>query len=148
MPAMAAPSDDVIKINCRSAQSILSQMEKTDAALRINRGRVYNEIIDLLYAMNARLASNKISAPKLASLTSDFEGKLNDFRSNYNSYDDELNSLTSMKCQDKPADFYESLNKVRDSRTTLNSDIKELDKLLGDYQTEFNTNTRALIDAR
>lgn len=123
-------------------------MEKTDAALRINRGRIYNEVSDLLYAMNARLASNKIAAPKLVTLTSDFEEKLTTFRNNYNEYDDELNELVSMKCQDKPADFYKSLGKVRDSRTTLNNNIRDLDKIMADYRTEFSNSTRILIDAR
>ena len=46
-PALAVPSDEAIKAGCQSAQSILNQVEKADAALRINRGRVYNEVIDL-----------------------------------------------------------------------------------------------------
>lgn len=137
-PALAVPSDDVIKLNCRSAQSVLSQMEKTDAALRINRGRVYNEVLDLFYAMNARLSSNKKTVPKLATITSDFETTLTDFRDSYNKYDDELNNLTAMKCQDKPKDFYDQLVKVRDRRSELNDIIDQLDKLLADYRREFN----------
>ena len=45
-PALAVPSSEVVKANCRAVQSVLNQMEKADAALRINRGRVYNGILD------------------------------------------------------------------------------------------------------
>ncbi|MDO4271702.1 MAG: hypothetical protein Q4C83_01815 [Candidatus Saccharibacteria bacterium] len=148
LPVNAIPSDEVIRANCQSAQQVLGQMEKADAALRINRGRVYNEITDLFYAMNSRLAGNKISAPKLATITSDFEDQLKDFRNSYNDYDDELTALIEMKCQSKPSDFYDRLTKVRDSRADLNQKINDLDQLLIDYQNEFNDNVRGLIDGK
>lgn len=145
-PAVAAPSDDVIRANCQSVQSILNQIEKTDAALRINRGRVYNEILDLFYAMNARLAANKVSAPKLVSITSDFDQILTQFRDNYNEYDDALNDLIKSKCQDAPGEFYGNLDHVRTLRSGLNDKIQQLDQLLNDYQNEFNDNVRGEID--
>lgn len=145
-PVVAAPSDDVIRANCQSVQSILNQIEKTDAALRINRGRVYNEILDLFYAMNARLAANKVSAPKLVSITSDFDQILTQFRDNYNEYDDALNDLIKSKCQDAPGEFYGNLDYVRTLRSGLNDNIQQLDQLLNDYQNEFNDNVRGEID--
>lgn len=145
-PVVAAPSDDVIRANCQSVQSILNQIEKTDAALRINRGRVYNEILDLFYAMNARLAANKVSAPKLVSITSDFDQVLTQFRDNYNEYDDALNDLIKSKCQDAPGEFYSNLDHVRTLRSGLNDNIQQLDQLLNDYQNEFNNNVRGEID--
>lgn len=145
-PVAAAPSDDVIRANCQSVQSILNQIEKTDAALRINRGRVYNEILDLFYAMNARLAANKVSAPKLVSITSDFDQILTQFRDNYNEYDDALNDLIKSKCQDAPGEFYSNLDHVRTLRSGLNDNIQQLDQLLNDYQNEFNNNVRGEID--
>ena len=122
------------------------QIEKTDAALRINRGRVYNEILDLFYAMNARLAANKVSAPKLVSITSDFDQILTQFRDNYNEYDDALNDLIKSKCQDAPGEFYSNLDHVRTLRSGLNDNIQQLDQLLNDYQNEFNNNVRGEID--
>ena len=145
-PVVAAPSDDVIRANCQSVQSILNQIEKTDAALRINRGRVYNEILDLFYAMNARLAANKVSAPKLVSITSDFDQILTQFRDNYNEYDDALNDLIKSKCQDAPGEFYSNVDHVRTLRSGLNDNIQQLDQLLNDYQNEFNNNVRGEID--
>ena len=146
VPAGAAPSDNVIRANCQSIQSVLSQIEKTDAALRINRGRIYNEVLDLFYAMNSRLASNKISAPELVSITSDFDSQLADFRNDYNDYDDDLNELIVAECQDDPGDFYSQLISVRDERAKLNDEIASLDQLVDDYWTEFNDNVRSVVD--
>ena len=146
VPAGAVPSDNVIRANCQSIQSVLSQIEKTDAALRINRGRIYNEVLDLFYAMNSRLASNKISAPELVSITSDFDSQLADFRDDYNDYDDDLNELIVAECQDDPGDFYSQLISVRDERAKLNDEIASLDQLVDDYWTEFNDNVRSVVD--
>ena len=146
VPAGAAPSDNVVRANCQSIQSVLSQIEKTDAALRINRGRIYNEVLDLFYAMNSRLASNKISAPELVSITSDFDSQLADFRNDYNDYDDDLNELIEAECQDDPGDFYSQLISVRDERAKLNDEIASLDQLVDDYWTEFNDNVRSVVD--
>lgn len=145
LPAVAMPSEDVISINCQSAQYVLSQIEKTDAALRINRGRVYNEAINLLYAMNSRLSANKVSSPKLVEITSQFDDELTRFRELYNEYDDKLTSLIDMKCQEKPSDFYTQLEVVRESRNQLNDSAKTLDNLLNNYQTEFNDNVRPML---
>lgn len=147
-PAKAVPSEELIRANCQSAQYILNQIEKTDAALRINRGRVYNEILDLFYAMNARLASNKISAPKLVEITSKFEDELTNFRADYNGYDDTLNQLVDMNCQEHPTDFYNRLKNVRWRRDQLNKRVLQLDKLLADYQNEFNQNVKATINEK
>lgn len=147
-PVAAVPSDEVIKMNCQSAQTILNQLEKADAALRINRGRIYNEVADLFYAMNSRLASNRISSPELVTITEDFESELEHFRTDYNSYDDTMSELIQMKCQDKPSNFYNKLSKARDQRATLAEHVQHLDEVIKDYQDEFNSSARAMIDAR
>lgn len=148
LPVVAVPSDEVIKTNCQSAQSVLNQQEKVDAALRINRGRVYNEVIELFYAMNSRLAGNRIAAAGLATITADFDSELEHFRSDYNDYDDVMNALVTMDCRAKPNDFYTNLTEVRDQRTNLDDRIKRLDDLTKDYQDEFNDNIKGLIDAQ
>ena len=145
-PVLATPSDEVLRANCQAVQTVMSQMEKTDAALRINRGRVYNEILDLFYAMNSRLAANKISAPGLASITEEFDQLLTEFRDLYNTYDDELNEMVDMKCQESPGGFYSQLNTVRSLRNDLNNNVRDLDQLLDDYKHEFDVNVRSRIN--
>ena len=90
--------------------------------------------------------SNKISAPELVSITSDFDSQLADFRDDYNDYDDDLNELIVAECQDDPGDFYNQLINVRDERAKLNDEIASLDQLVDDYWTEFNDNVRSVVD--
>lgn len=138
VPANAIPSDDAIRAACVPVKSALSQTEKNDAALRINRGRIYMEISDLLYAMNARLNNNKHSAPKLSQITEDFVTELDLFRSNYSKYDDGLVELTTLNCGKDPSGFYTKLQEVRQKREGLRDNVTKLDQLLADYQTEWN----------
>lgn len=137
VPAVAMPTEDTIKASCKAAQSQLNQVEKSDAALRINRGRIYNETLELFYAMNARLASNQIAAAELASITADFDSELTHFREDYNDYDDDMTDLIEMKCDKKPTDFYQKLEDVRDQRLGLDNRIKRLDELMSEYESSF-----------
>ncbi len=147
LPVVAAPSQDVVKVSCTSAQSMLSQIEKTDAALRINRGRVYNELNDLFFAMNARVSVNRLSSTKLASITDDYSNELKDFRSLYSDYDGDLTNLVGMDCRSNPDDFYSSLTKLRDKRSKLKQSVDTLDKLFHDYVDEFNA-VRKRLDVK
>lgn len=134
LPASAAePSESLIKANCQQSQSILNQIEKSDAVIRINRGRVYNDAQDLLYAMSARLTDNRVSIPNISTIMSDYDHALAEFRKNYNDYDDKLNDLIEMKCAEKPSDFYDQLKDLRDTRKTLGENVKKLDQLIKDY---------------
>jgi len=134
----AMPETEVIMANCRAAQSILSQIEKADAVLRINRGRSYNNMLNLLFAMNARLSSNRINAPRLAEITSNFENRLNTFRDNYGRYDDILADAININCVANPDEFYNKLDTTRANRAELAGDVTALNQLINDYRTEFN----------
>jgi hypothetical protein len=138
---IAAPDQTAIVANCRTAQSILGQVEKTDAVSRINRGRAYSNVLDLFFAMNARLASNKIAAPHLAELTSEFEAKLAAFRDDYDRYDDSLMNAVEIDCAARPVEFYERLTSAREQRNLVAKDVEELNQLINDYRDEFNANT-------
>ena len=88
--------------------------------------------------MNARLASNRIAATDLVAITSEFDRALSQFRSDYNTYDDQLGDLVEMKCVEHPTDFYDQLTKVRDLRAKLDDDTDRLDQLLADYGAKFD----------
>lgn len=141
MPSLfvsATPSRDVIHTNCPAAQVVLNGLEKSDAALRINRGRVYNDVANLFYAMNSRLSTNKMSSPKLAEITTNFAKSLEKFRNGYNEYDDDLNDLIHMDCRKQPLEFYSKLETFRDKRKKFNDNVQYLDQLILDYKSEFN----------
>lgn len=136
-PAVAMPSDDILKAGCGTAQSVLTQLEKNDTALRINRGRIYNELSDLFYAMNARVAVNRLSSAKLAAITDDYSKTLQEFRTNYGKYDTKVTELMNMECTSKPEDFYNSVVGLRDERIVLQNQVSLLDNLMQNYVSEF-----------
>jgi len=136
---LAMPNESAITANCRNAQSTLGQIEKSDVVLRINRGRSYNDTLELFFAMNARLSNNRIAAPHLAEITSDFNNKLTAFRNDYNSYDDLVTQITGMDCVAQPNDFYNQLNNLRAGRDKLASDVTNLNQLIDNYRNEFNS---------
>jgi hypothetical protein len=120
--------------NCQVAQSTLQRIGNSDTTARINRGRDYDQVLKLLYAMNTRVSSNNITEPRLTELTKQFEEKLADFRSNYNKHNDNLKSTYEMNCSRNVNTFYDNLNKTRDSRAVINADIVGLDTIIDNYQ--------------
>lgn len=137
-PALAMPEVSVIRANCRAAQSVLSQLEKAGRGSRVARGRDYNGILDLMFAMNARLASNKIAAPNLSVIAANFEKNLNQFRSDYETYYDRLSQLIETNCSENPSEFYQKLEHVRTFRAKLKADIGNLNQNIQSYYEEFD----------
>jgi hypothetical protein len=137
--ALAMPDITTIMANCGIAQSVLSQIEKADTGSRINRGHDYNELLDLMFAMNARLSVNKIAAPAVTDLAQRFEQNLTKFRSDYDSYDNALAAALSAKCANKPLDFYNNLESSRAAREILKNDVATLRQNIDDYYVELNT---------
>jgi anaerobic glycerol-3-phosphate dehydrogenase len=121
--------------NCGLAQSTLQRFRNSDTSTRINRGRNYDQVLKLFYAMNARAANNNITEPRLADLTKNFEDRLNDFRNRYNEYNDRLKGTIDIDCKQQPAAFYDDLTKSREKRADIKAVISELDALISRYQT-------------
>ena len=136
--ANAAPSAEVIGSTCRVAQSTMNQIEKADLVSRHNGVRNYNSVLNLMFAMNSRLASNKITAAKLNEITAKFEASLNTFRDDYNQYDDHLLYAIQYDCTKDPSGFYNSLETARKSRNILRLNIVELDNYMNTYYDEFS----------
>ena len=136
--AFGMPDISIIEANCVSAQSVLNQIQKADTGSRINRGYDYNEILNLMFAMNARLSVNKIAAPTLTDLASQLEHNLAKFRSDYDSYADTLSSVLNVKCTNRPLDFYSRLEIARTARETLSRDVAALDQNIKDYYDQFD----------
>lgn len=136
---MAMPSESLIRDNCGIAQTTLLQIEKADAVVRINRGHDYTEALNLMFAMNARLATNQIAAPELTTVTADFSKGFDDFRSHYDVYDDTIAQAISIKCTDHPAEFYVQLERTRTARAVLRSDIDTLNTHVRTYYEKFDT---------
>jgi len=125
---------NIIIDSCNTTQTTLQRIGDSDITARINRGRNYDQILKLFYAMNTRVASNNIAEPRLAELTKDFENNLNNFRNDYNKYNEQLKLTYETNCKTKVDAFYDNLNNSRNSRAKIRSDINELNKIIKQYQ--------------
>jgi hypothetical protein len=136
--AAAEPLDEtkqgIVSQNCITAQSTLQRIGHSDTSARINRGQNYDQILKLFYTMNARVANNNITEPKLADLTKNFEDRLNTFRSQYNEYNDRLKTAIDGDCKNQPNQFYDNLITTRERRSNLNLTITGLNEIIGNYQ--------------
>ncbi|HET7629895.1 MAG TPA: hypothetical protein VFK03_00810 [Candidatus Saccharimonadales bacterium] len=130
---------EIIRSNCQSSQVTLKQIQLSDVATRISRGRDYQQLIKLMATFNSRLALNKIDAGELTTVTADMEDQFNNFQQTYIQYSDQLSNLITFKCQDKPTDFYDELNQARSLRQDLADEVDAMDKLLDDYQKGVST---------
>lgn len=125
---------DAIRSNCITAQIGLQHVQESDKLTRINRGFRYESILRLMANFNSRVAQNKLNAPDLISVTSEYQKGWDEFRALYTEYDDELTVLIGMECRNEPTTFNDRLVKLREKRVKLNDGVVTFDGLFDKYQ--------------
>lgn len=126
---------DAIRTNCVDAQISLQHLQATDRLTRINRGYRYEAVLKLMTNFNSRVAENKIDAPELITIASDYQKTWESFRSEYTAYYDAMTTLIAVDCKTEPTTFNDQLKALRDKRVGLNNRVKEFENLLDKYQT-------------
>lgn len=133
----AEPLDDarieIIRQSCRSAQTTMQQVLRSDTAARVNRGRAYEETIKLLAAFNSRAAFNTYNVPGLIESTAAYEAEFVAFKATYINYDTSLKNTLRINCIDQPVTFYDSLTRTKELRAGLTAHIVKMDQLLDTY---------------
>jgi hypothetical protein len=130
---------DAIRTNCVDAQISLQHAQGADKLTRINRGYRYEAILKLMASFNSRVAENKIDAPGLITIASDYQKTWESFRSEYTDYDDAMTALIQVDCKTEPTTFHDQLVALREKRTGLNNRVNEFEALLNKYQTGVDT---------
>jgi hypothetical protein len=125
---------DAIRTNCVNAQISLQHVQESDKLTRINRGYRYESMLKLMTSFNSRVAENKVDAPDLISIASEYQRTWDSFRTEYSNYDDSMTALTQIDCKSEPTTFSDQLAVLRIKRTGLNNRVKEFDSLLDKYQ--------------
>lgn len=123
-----------IKVGCTSALQGLLQVQKTEAATRVNRGREYEALLKLVAAFNSRIVVNKLDAPVLTSTTAKMQTKFTSFQQHYLTYADKVDATLGINCKTAPVTFYDNLVIAREAREAVATDIREMDSLLDEYQ--------------
>lgn len=134
---LSPEKESVVKQTCVSAQTVLQRIQHNDAATRVNRGQGYETIASrLMVPLNTRTTSNEYNstAPLLIDTTEDFQQALENFKEDYENYDNAVSAALRTKCQDKPADFYGHLEDARSERQKVSNGITNLAGLIGQYR--------------
>ena len=123
-----------IKVGCNDGLRGISQIQKSEAGTRVNRGREYETLLRLVAALNSRIVLNKLDAPALTSTAARLQMTFTQFQSHYIDYADKMDATLAINCNDTPVTFYDSLNNARVARNLVASDVKQMDILLDEYQ--------------
>lgn len=127
----------LVKQNCVSAQGTLTRLHANDALARVHLGQEYETILSkLITPMNSRIVLDKFDGSDMVKIASEFNVKLDEFRSQYQKYDVSISKLIQMNCVDQPESFVDGLSDSRDLRQSVRSTIDELSSLVQDYHTQ------------
>jgi len=127
---------DQIYGNCTAAKNTLNQLHSSDALLRVNIGQIYESIsTKLMDKFNGRLAKNSFDNVGFNSIFVSYNSALDIFRSDYKTYEEQLNSAINIDCEKQPILFYDAVVLARTDRIKVHDDIVMLNKFVDQYQT-------------
>lgn len=137
---LSSEQQQQIKSNCQTIKSTLNQLHVSDALLRVNRGQFYESLATkLMDRFNSRLSSNGIDVVGFTAITNRYRTSLNSFRSDYQSYENQLANAIEIDCVASPQSFHDTVQAAREKRFTVHDDIKSLNQAITDYQNAVNT---------
>jgi len=135
-------SDDkleTIRTRCSNSQFALQQIEKRDAVSRINRGRDYDQMMRQISAFNSRFAYNKINMPDLVQISSDLQSAVDEFRSSYDTYDNDIASALKVNCKQDPSQYYGYIVQARTDRAVIGEKVQSINDLIAKYRAAIVT---------
>lgn len=135
-------SDDQIgriKTNCLAIKGSLNQLHATDALLRVNRGQIYESVgTKLMNNFNGRLNNNGLDNKGLVVVTNQYQTALATFRTDYQSYEQQLSTTIRIDCAKDPITFHEALLDARIKRDIVHTDVIRLNQYIDDYRSAIN----------
>lgn len=127
-----------IRANCVEAQSTLTQLHKSDALLRVNRGQLYESIATkLMTPLNSRIALAKLDNSSFTLLTVTYDQQLAQFRTSYKEYEEATAKTLRINCINQPVAFYDSVADARAKRQLVFSSNAALQKTIEEYGVVF-----------
>lgn len=127
-----------IKAGCSDALQGMLQVQRTEAATRVNRGREYETLLRLMAAFNSRVVLNKLDVPTLTSTSARMQSKFSEFQRHYLEYADRVDATLEVNCKVAPVTFYDHLTAARDARAQVADDVVAIEELLDEYQKGLN----------
>lgn len=139
----AAPMTDAqiarIRLNCVSAKNTVAQLHASDALLRVNRGQIYESMTTkLMKPFNDRASSNHFDTSGLTLAIQNYDSMLTTFRTDYQSYEEQLSNALNIDCSKEPVAFYDAVSLARTLRSQVHVDVTRLNQYIDDYDTVLN----------
>ncbi|MDB5165310.1 MAG: exported protein of unknown function [Candidatus Saccharibacteria bacterium] len=133
-----------IRARCSEVKSTLGRVHANDALLRVNRGQLYERLsTKLAVPLNSRIAVNRLDGNSLLTVTSKYDQDLNDFRTHYQAYEEQLSSTMKIDCVNQPAKFYDNLQIAREKRQVVYESTQKLAADIGEYKQAFTEFARS-----
>ena len=132
--AISEKQEKAIVTNCDSIIAQLKNVQKDDARTRVHLGGRFEAILTrFMTPLNVRLIENNITNTELVENQSGFSDAKTLFTTDYVNYQQELEKLVAMDCKKEPSNFYESLEKARQKRKTVEQDVIKLRSLISKH---------------
>lgn len=139
-PPMTDAQINRIRTNCTTAKNTLTRLHVSDALLRVNRGQLYDSITNkLMNSFDSRVGSNNLDASGFITITNSYNSTLTNFRSHYQTYEEQLSAALKIDCIKEPVSFYDSVASARAKRAQVHSDVVSLNQSIDAYQAAFTT---------
>jgi hypothetical protein len=128
-----------IEANCLSIKGSLNQLHASDALLRVNRGQIYESVgTKLMNNFNSRLNNNGLDNKGLVVVTNQYQTALGIFRTDYQSYEQQLSTTIRIDCTKDATAFHTALVDARLKRNSVHTDVTRLNQYIDDYRSAIN----------
>ena len=132
--AISKVQEDAISKNCESIKESLKNVQRSDSKTRVYLGSYYETILTkYITPLNVRLVENNLSNAELVENQNDFATAKTTFANDFTKYQQLLEELIAVDCKNRPAEFYEKLDVVRQRRKTMEQDVLELRSLISKH---------------
>ena len=101
-----------IRVGCVDALQGMLQVQRSEAATRVNRGREYEALLKLVAAFNSRVVLNKLDAPALTGAASRMQSRFSQFQRHYIEYADKMDTALNINCKEAPVTFYDKIGRA------------------------------------
>ena len=131
---------DIISKSCDKTVKSLKDLQKSDTRTRTSIGPVYEKLQNkFIVPLNVRLVSNSFSIPELITVQAEFVASKATFYQDFTKYSQYLEDLIAIDCKTSPSDFYKQLELVREKRSIVHQDVKNLNEILSDYKIKLSS---------
>lgn len=118
--------------NCAKIKEGLVNLQHADSRARVYLGRYYETILNkFIVPLNLRLVENNISDSELVTNQGDYKTYLQNFRNDFIVYQQGLEELVALNCEEEPARFTEKLSDTRTKQQVVASDVVNLRTAIG-----------------